>query len=108
MATYCSCGCGKKLGFNDRSIAKKARLIDARVEFLREFSLPMYQSTGRDADELEDFIDEGETLSEALLDVIHSGDGRGVDRRRMNMWFKIATGMTNDTKATLASQPQQS
>ncbi len=61
MRKECGCGCGMKLTFVDRRIAKRAATVKGQVSSLREKTLPPYAEThsAEEVQELRDFIRNG-------------------------------------------------
>lgn len=99
MAAYCPCGCGKKLGFTDRGIAKKVRAFDERLDFQREYTGNVRdQATDAEARRMDEFIAEGEQIRESLIDVLHGADARIIDRGELNEWHKIALRIETDVQ----------
>ena len=89
MASFCPCGCGAKLGFTDRGIAKQAVYIDERLGALQLFA-DASVSAGGAPDNIQAFMDEGRQHHADLIDVVHGADARLVDRQRMHQWIKAA------------------
>ena len=93
----CPCGCGKKLGFTDRGIAKKARIIAEKADFLEGHVLPHEENQ----DGLRGMIGEGREMRDLLIEVIHGRDARAVDRRALNEWVGHATRIGTRYKVAL-------
>ena len=92
MARECFCGCGRKLGFNDRSISKKGAAIEG-AELLEEYTLAALRTQQQPTTDLEDFIQDGRDLRDQLVAVLHhEADPRTVDRRHID-WHKRAAAI---------------
>ncbi len=112
MRKECQCGCGMKLTFVDRRIAKRAATIKGQVKFLRETTLPAYAEThsAEDVQELRDFIRDGHRIGTALYGEAHGGAGQTTSQRlagpprhrQVNAWCKAASGMLKATDAGTA------
>jgi hypothetical protein len=97
MAAHCPCGCGRKLGFTERGIAKKVRAFDERLNFQREYAANVRsQATEAQAERMQQFIAAGEGIRESLIDVLHGADARITDRGELNAWHKIALRIETD------------
>ena len=115
MARECGCGCGQKLGFADRRIAKQAAKLYARVEFIETYTLPGYINTAtpEDVAEMEDFIEEGRGFADQMYDAAHgtskasSSTYRAVDRPLMNQWTKAAQRIEWETKAKIVKASKE-
>lgn len=86
MATYCPCGCGKKLG---RGEAKYLRSLDERIEFFEAFNesgIPQ----GDDLENGREFVEDGRGLRAGLIDVVHGADPATMDRDFLRAWIKYA------------------
>ena len=86
MATYCPCGCGKKLGFSE---ARYLKIMDERIEFFDEFNKSGIP-TGDDLANGQAFVAEGKELRDGLIEVFHGADARTVDRHQLRAWIKYA------------------
>src|SRR5437016_2722785 len=71
MARQCWCGCGRQLGRGDHRVAKRARDTHALVTMLREYTLPIYEASGRDPAEFNEFIEAGGRFTAEVLMVAH-------------------------------------
>ena len=71
----------------DRGIAKKARIVTEKADFLEEHVLPHEENQ----DGLRGMIDEGREMQDTLVEVIHGLDARAVDRRALNEWVGHAS-----------------
>jgi hypothetical protein len=99
MARECFCGCGRRLGFNDRSISRKAAKVDEEAAFLEQYVLPAQRESSQPSYELEGFIDDGRTMRDQLAAVIHrEADARTVDRRGLAEWHGRAKTIINEFK----------
>ncbi len=99
MARDCPCGCGRKLGFMDRGIAKKVAAFDERLDFLSPFV------SGVDGKFEEDeaqarlaFFSAGKDIRDSLIAVLHGADARIVDRVDLNSWHTEALRIETEFK----------
>ena len=82
-------------------MAKQARGIEEKAEFLERYALPLQQAADRNPAKLKQFINESRYFGEQLVGVIHGErDARDVDRRLMNRWVVTATTIRANTKTT--------
>ncbi len=99
MARDCPCGCGRKLGFTDRGIAKKVVAFDERLDFQRWY-LSKVEAPEEDKQLVQSFISVGEDIRESLIAVLHGADARIVDRAELNGWhskaLRIETEVTGE------------
>lgn len=99
MARECFCGCGRKLGFNDRSISKKGAKIEEEADFLEQYTLAALRREGYSTTDLEAFIEDGRELRDQLVAVLHRElDARAVDRHHMAHWHARAKTLVNEYK----------
>src|SRR5262245_57003531 len=95
MARECFCGCGRTLGFKDRSLSRRAAKIETAADFLEE-PRSRFGSAGVQHEDLEGFIKDGRELRSQLVGVLHRGPGaRPVDRHRIAHWRKQAKALIN-------------
>lgn len=108
MRKDCGCGCGMKLTFVDRRIAKRAATIKGQVKSLREKTLPPFAEThsAEEVQELRDFIRDGHRMGTAMYGEAHGGAGLTTSQllngppphRQVNAWCKAASGMLKSTE----------
>src|SRR5262245_18402376 len=95
MARECFCGCGRRLGFKDRALSRRAAKIQVAADFLEEHGSRFGPAGVQEAD-LEGFINDGRVLRDQLVAVLH-GQPRAqpVDRQRIAHWRRRAKGLIN-------------
>jgi hypothetical protein len=71
MARECVCGCGRKLGFNDRSISKKGARSRRRPTSWRSTWCPRCGNLNTHPRGVEVFIEECHAVRNQLVAVIH-------------------------------------
>jgi hypothetical protein len=72
----------------DRGIAKKARIVTEKADFLETARLAPRKE---DQDGLQGMIDEGCEMHGTLIEVIHGLDAGAIDRSALNQWVGHAT-----------------
>jgi hypothetical protein len=81
----------RDLGWNSYRIAKRARDTHALVTILQDYSLPLYEASGQDPGDLNEFIGAGERFTGEVLLVAHGElPADAIDRRLANKWGKLA------------------
>jgi hypothetical protein len=96
MARECACGCGRRLGFRDGFVSRKAAKIEERADFLEDHTSRYGWAGWRRAD-LEAFINEGRELRDQLVAVIHGElDARAVDRSHVADWRGQAKALISE------------
>lgn len=95
MARKCFCGCGRGLGFKNRSLSRRAAKIQEAAEFLEEHS-SRFGYAGRQQADVEGLIKDGRELRNQLVAVLHGErDARAVDRHRIAHWRGQAKALIN-------------
>jgi uncharacterized protein (DUF3084 family) len=96
MARRCACGCGRRLGFKDHLISRRAAKIEREADFLEEHT-SRYGWVGWQRADLETFINDGRELRDQLVRVIHGElDARAVDRSQVRDWRGQAKALINE------------
>jgi hypothetical protein len=95
MARECFCGCGRRLGFKDLLLSRRAAKIQSAAGFLEEHA-SRFGSAGIEHADLEGFINDGRALGNELVAVLHGElDVRRVDRHRVAQWLRQANALIN-------------
>ena len=95
MARECFCGCGRRLGFKERSLSRRAAKIEAAADFLEEHS-SRFGYAGKEQADVEGLIKDGRELRSQLVAVLHGApNAREVDRHRIAQWRRQASALSS-------------
>ena len=102
MARECFCGCGRTLGFKDRSLSRRAAKIQTAADSLEESVSRFGHPDGQG--DVDGFIKDGRELRNQLVAVLHGEPGaRPVDGHRIAQWRRRAKALLSDY--TVATWP---
>jgi hypothetical protein len=108
MARECPCGCGRRIGYWDRRIAKNARLVEAKLSDLDTVVKPVAGRASVGLDNFDEFIRHGEDFRDEIYAVVHGElPAEYFDRRSMNEWVLTADRVVRYVRSNVGQLPSE-